>query len=53
MNVNFEEEYVSIILDSGIVLEIDSEVALKLAEKIQDFYKDGFCEDEEEDEEQY
>lgn len=51
MNMNFEEEYISLMLGSGCILEIDRETALDIAKQIQDFYEDGFCDDYDEEEE--
>lgn len=48
MIINFEEEYCNIMCKNGIIIQIDRENALDMAKQIQDFYEDGF-EDEDED----
>lgn len=48
MIINFEEEYLAIVCGDGIIIEIDREAALDLAKRVQDFYQDGFEEDEDE-----
>ena len=49
MIINFEDEYLAIVCGDGIIIELDRETALDLAKRVQDFYQDGFEEDNEEE----